>query len=132
MRPSKPEVSTLASDGQAGPFYHGSSSAFCRRDGADGAPEEEPRPAAPSIVPHDCLHEARLAAPANTGGRTDRDAIVAEGANLVELVPPLEQTHAGPSLSTGTGMANIAFIGASSAPMLIYAPIAAEFPTPTR
>lgn len=84
-------------------------------------------PPRPSIEPHDCLHEARFAASANSGGRTDCAAIVAEAANPLELVLPPKQTHAGPSLSTGTGIANITFIGVSLSRTKVLTPITAEF-----
>lgn len=63
--------------------------------------------------------------------RTHRDAIVTEGANPLELVLPSKQTYASPSLSTWTGIANIAFIGAFLSKVTIYAPITARFPIPT-
>ena len=78
-------------------------------------------------LPGDGLHEARLAALANSGEHLDHAVVVVEPANLLEAVLVLEQTHTGPNLPTGTGVANIAFIGVFLAQLTIYTPITAGF-----
>ena len=92
------------------------------------------------VLPHphdpeflgDGLHETRLAAPADPGEDLDHAVVVVEPADLLEVAHALEQTHAGPNLSTGAGIADIALIGVFVSELTIYTPITADFPTPTQ
>lgn len=90
-----------------------------------------PHPGSPELL-GDGLHEARPAAPADPGEDLNHAVVVVEPADLLEVALAREQTHAGPNLSTGAGIANNAFIGVSMSESTIYTPITAEFPTPTQ
>lgn len=68
----------------------------------------------------DGLHQARLAAPTDPGEHLDHAVVVAETSDLLEVLLPFEQTHAGPNLSTEANMTNALCIGVCNRAGVLY------------
>lgn len=90
---------------------------------------ENPHPRGPELLDYG-LHEARLAASADPGEDLDHAVVVVEPADPLEVVLSLEQTHAGPNLSTGASASDGAFIEVFLAGLTINTPITDRFPIP--